>query len=151
MLAGRAAGLMRALSMRQLRLAGVFPGGVPERADIGGGGLIVETVVILVGVGIEAAAGVAVREKNGLEPTVRAETGFEGVIGGIVDEQRVIGTHGEEGSVAIDQGGSKAFVDAGLIGEAAIGVVRGVERVVRRGDIVGENRGVQLGFFPFAV
>src|SRR6266480_680860 len=54
--------------MGELRLAGVFPGGEPIGADVGGGvrdlpdedgaRLIIEVVVIFVGVGVEAAAGV---------------------------------------------------------------------------------------------
>ena len=58
--------------MRQCRATGVLPSRQPVRADVGGGirelpnqdgrGLIVEAVVKLVGVGIFAAAGVAISE-----------------------------------------------------------------------------------------
>ena len=61
-------------------MAGVFPGGEPIRADVGGGvgdladedgaRLIIEVIVIFVGVSVEAAAGVAISVENGFKPTM---------------------------------------------------------------------------------
>src|SRR6266403_2182050 len=80
-LAGRMSDdVMRESSVWQLRAAGVFPRGVPERAHIGcrvrelanqnGRGLVVEAVVILICERVLAAARVAIGEKDGLQPAV---------------------------------------------------------------------------------
>ena len=65
----------------ELRLAGVFPGGEPVGADVGGGVgdltdedgacLIIEVVVIFVGVSVEAAAGVAISVEDCFKPAMR--------------------------------------------------------------------------------
>src|SRR5689334_14671395 len=150
---------MQALA-RQLRLAGVFPGGEPVGTDVGGGvgkladqdgaGMIVKMVVVFVGVGVQTAAGFAVSVKNGFHPTVRTEAGFESVVGGIGNECSVIRAHEEIGRVAIYQSCAEAFVHAVLRAEVAIVVIGGVERIVSAGYIVGEDGGKQFGFFPFA-
>src|SRR5208282_3044644 len=82
MLAGRSDGFIRGVSARQLRPASVNPCRKPIRADIGGrfgkladengGRLIVKAIEVFVVVGIRLACdiGIAIREKNGLEPTV---------------------------------------------------------------------------------
>ena len=67
--------------MGELRLAGVFPGGEPVGADVGGGVgdltdedgacLIIEVVIIFVGVSVEAAAGVAISVENCFKPAMR--------------------------------------------------------------------------------
>src|SRR5271163_2316418 len=124
--------------VRQRRAAGVFPCGEPVGADVGGGAgeladergrsLIVEVVVVFVVIGGFAVAGVAIGEKNGFEPTMCAEAGFEGVICGVADENRVVGAHGKKRGVAVDEGGAETFVDAGLRANLAVHVVGGVER-----------------------
>ena|SRR6476660_9304756 len=92
--------------VRELRLAGIFPGGEPVGSDVGGGvgdladehgaGLIIEVVVIFVGVSVEAAAGIAIGVKNGFEPAVGAEAGLESVVGGIGDIHGIVGMHEEK-------------------------------------------------------
>src|SRR5882724_11412871 len=145
---------------RKLRLAGVFPGGEPKGTDVGGGvrelanqdcgGLIVKAIVVFVGVRVEAAARIAVSEKNSFEPTVGTKAGFEGIVGWIGNEHGVVGTHGKEGAIAIDEGSAEAVVDAELAGEFAIVVVCGVEGVVRSGDVVRKDGGVEARFVPFS-
>src|SRR5260370_37574020 len=83
---------IRKTSARQLRPASVYPGRKPEGANIGcgvgeladqnGRGLIVEAVVILVGEGGFSTTRVAVGEKDGLQPAVRAEAGLESAADG---------------------------------------------------------------------
>src|SRR5260370_19544526 len=102
----RKGGIIRKTSARQLRPAGVYPGRKPEGAHIGcgvgeladqnGRGLIVEAVVILVGEGVFSTTRVAVGEEYGLQPAVRAQAGFESAVGGISNENRVVGAHGGE-------------------------------------------------------
>src|SRR4029077_13310576 len=111
--------------MRKLRLAGVFPGGQPVRADVGGSvrnlpdedrsRLIVEVIVIFVGVGIEAAAGFAVGVENGFQPAMRTEAGVEGMISRVGNVESVIGPHEKERGITIDEGSAETFVDASLI------------------------------------
>jgi hypothetical protein len=147
-------------SVRQGGFAGVGPGGEPVGADVGGGtrelvdqggsGLIVEAVEIFVVVGFGAETRVAVGEKDDLDPSVSAEAGLEGVIGGIADEGGVIGTHGEERSEAIDERGAETVVDSGLQREMAVEIFGGVEGIVSFRDVRGEDRGVEAGFVPFA-
>src|SRR5260221_502514 len=151
---------IRANLARKLRLAGVFPGGKPEGADVGGGvgklanqdcgGLIVKAIVVFVGVRVEAAARIAVGEENSFEPTVGTKAGFEGVVGRIGDEHGVVGTHGEEGAIAVDEGGAEAVVDAMLARKFAVVVVRGVEGIVRGGDVVGEDGRVEARLVPLS-
>src|SRR6267378_548646 len=117
-------GVIRERSVRQLRATGVFPRREPERADVRGRirelanqncrGLIVKAVVILVIERILAAARVAVGEKNGLQPAMRAEAGLESAIRGVVDENRVVRTHREKRGITVDQRGPEAFVDTRL-------------------------------------
>ena len=114
------------------------------------GGLIVEAIVVFVGVRVEAAARIAVSEKNSFEPTVGTKAGFEGIVGWIGNEHGVVGTHGKEGAIAIDEGSAEAVVDAELAGEFAIVVVCGVEGVVRSGDVVRKDGGVEARFVPFS-
>src|SRR5580693_7106742 len=97
MLAGRSDEFIRGASMRQLWPAGINPCGHPIRADIGGrfgklpdqdgGGLVVEAIVIFVVVGVRLSrdVGVAIRQENRLQPTVRGEAHLERMIGRIVD------------------------------------------------------------------
>src|SRR5262249_24586903 len=40
--------------------------------------------------------------------------------------------------------------DSSLSGEVSVEIFGGVEGIVGFGDVVGENGGVELGFFPFA-
>src|SRR5438477_13017919 len=84
-------GVIRERSVRQLRAASVFPCRVPERADIRGRigkltnqdcrGLIVKAVVLFVGAGALASTCVAVGQKDGLEPAMRADARFERAVG----------------------------------------------------------------------
>src|SRR5258705_11656310 len=160
MRSGKDESVMPAKSAGKLRLAGIFPGGEPEGADVSrsvrklanenGGGLIVKAVVVFVGVRIQAAARIAVGEKNGFEATVRTKAGFEGVIGGIGNEHSVIGTHGKKGAVAVNERGAEAIVDAELTGKMAVVVVGRVEGIVSGGNVVGENRCVEARFVPFS-
>src|SRR5229473_5991684 len=132
--------VMRKKSARQLRPAGVYPRGEPERAHIGcgvgeladqnGRGLIVEAVVIFVGEGVFSATRVAVGEKNVLQPAVRAEAGFESAVRGVIDKNGVVGAHGEKGRIAVDQRGPEALVDSRLAAQASVEIIRGVERIV---------------------
>src|SRR5262249_27237953 len=80
--------------------AGVGPGGEPVGADVGGGvgelvdqrggGLVVEAVKVFVVVGLGQEFGVAVGEEHDFDPGMRGEAGFEGVIGGVGDEGRIV-------------------------------------------------------------
>ena len=111
--------------VRKLRLAGVFPGGQPVGADVGGSvgnlpdedrsRLIVEVIVVFVGVGVEAAAGIAVGVENGFQPAMRTEAGVEGVIRRIGDVESVIRPHEKERGITIDEGSAETFVDASLL------------------------------------
>src|SRR5260370_995315 len=99
-------GIIRVESTRQLRPAGVYPRRKPERTHIGGCvgkladqnrcSLIIEAVIILVGEGVLSTTRVAVSEKNSFEPAMRAEACFESAIRGVVNEDRVVGAHGEK-------------------------------------------------------
>jgi hypothetical protein len=73
---------------------------------------------------------------------MRTEAGFESVVGGIGDENGVVGAHEEKGRVAIDKRCAEAFVDTVLRAEVPIHVVGGVERIVGGGNVAGENGGV---------
>src|SRR3954454_17710484 len=135
--------------------AGIGPGGEPVGTDIGGGvrkladqrgcRQIVKAVEVQVIVGLGFKAGTAVGEKDALDSAVSTQTGIESMVGGIADERRIVGTHGEKGRKAIDQGGSKAFTNSGLSGQMAVEIVGGVEWIVSFGDVARKNRGMQLG------
>ncbi len=70
------------------------------------------------------------------------------VIGGIANEGRFVRLHEEEKLVAIDEPGAEALVHARLIGKAAVVIHGGVERIVRGGHVVSEDRGGELCFGP---
>src|SRR6266478_5688003 len=134
-------GVIRERLVWQLRAAGVFPRREPERADVrcsigelanqNRRGLIVKAVVILVIEGILAAARVAVSEKNGLQPAIRAEAGLESAIRGVVDENGVVRSHREKRGITVDQRGPEAFVDTRLRTWAAVEIIRRVKGIVR--------------------
>ena len=60
-----------------------------------------------------------------------AETGIEGMVGGVADESSVIGTHGEERGIALNESTAETIVDPNLAAQAAIGIIGGAERIVR--------------------
>jgi len=125
-------------------------GGVGELADERGGGLVVQAVEVFVVVGLGVEVGVAVRQQDIFQPAMGAQAGFEGVVSGVVDVRSVAGAHREERREAIDQSGAEALVDSSLPGKVTVKIFRGVEGIVGLGDIVGQNRGIDLGLVPVA-
>src|SRR5690242_10900620 len=133
-------------SMRQSGAAGVVPGGEPEGAyirrcigelaDQNGSCFVVKAVVIFVGIRIFSAKSITVGEKNGFEPAMGAEAGVKGVVGWVADKGCVVGAHGEKRRVAVNQRAAETLINAGLAAQMAIGIIGGVERVVRLSHIV---------------
>src|SRR5260370_28631673 len=80
-----------------------------------------------------------------------AEAGFKGAMRGIVNEYGIVGAHGEERRIAVDQRSPEALVDTGLSAQASIEIIRRVERIVSFRHIIGEYGGVQFCLFPLAV
>ena len=144
--------------MRQGWTACVIPSGEPERADVGGGvrdladengaRLVVKVVVIRVGVRVFSAKRVAVGQKDRFKPAMGAEAGIKGVVGGVTDEGRVVGAHGEKRRVAVDESAAETVVDSGLAAQAAVGIIGGAERVVGLRHIVREDGRIEPGFVP---
>ena len=93
----------------------------------------------------------AIGQQDSFEPGVRGQAEFECVIGGIVDENRLVGFHEEKELIAIDQADGEALVDARLGGEFAVEVDGGVEGIVRRGDVMGQSGGGELGLAPIVL
>src|SRR6267143_721446 len=154
-------GVIRERLVRQLRPAGVYPGRKPERAYIGcrvgeltnqnGGGLVVESVVILVGEGILTAARVAVGEKYGFQPAMRTKASLESAICRVADEKRIIWPHREKRRIAVDQRGSKSLGDRRFADQVTVKIIGRVEGIMRLRHVIREYGCVQFCFFPLPV
>ncbi len=77
-----------------------------------------------------------------------AKRHVEGMFGRIADEAGLIGLHKEKELIAVHEPSTESLVHARLVGQAAIVIHGGVERIVRSGDVVGQNRGRKFGFCP---
>jgi len=71
------------------------------------------------------------------------------VVRGIGDENGVVGAHEEKRGISIHEQSAEAVVDALLTGEMSVHVVGGVEGIVSRSDVAGENGGVEFCLVPF--
>jgi hypothetical protein len=109
---------------------------------------VVEGVVVLVVVVNLARARLAVRIKDVVDPGVGLQRHPEGVQGRIFDLEGAPGANDQEHLVAFHQPAHEAAVDTGLARVAPVGVNRGVEGIVRLGDVVGQNGGVELDLIP---
>src|SRR5260370_22625355 len=133
--------VIRERSVRQLRPPGVHPRRKPERAHIGSrvgelanqncGGLIVETVVIIVGEGVLPVPRAAVGKKNGLQPAMRTKTSLESTIRRVADEKRIIRPHREKRREPVNQYGPERLIDSRLAAQATVKMFGRVEGIVR--------------------
>jgi len=71
-------------------------------ADQRASGLIVKAIEVLIVVRLDFETRVAIRNLDDLQPTVGAQASLEGMVGGIVDEGTIVGTHGEKRGESID-------------------------------------------------
>src|SRR5712664_88882 len=153
--------VIRERSVRQLWPAGIYPRRQPERAHIGCRvgelanqncrGLIVKSVVILVVEGILPPARVAVGKKNGFQPAMRTKTSLEGTVRRIADEKRIIWPHREKRRKAVDQRGSKSFVNRRLAAQVTVKIISRVEGIMRLCHVIREYGCVQFCLFPLPV
>src|SRR5260370_24838696 len=120
-------------------------------ANQNGRSLVVEAVVIFVVEGIPPPARVAVGKKNGLQPAMRTKTSLEGAIRRIADEKRIIWPHREKRRIAVDQRGSKSFVDRRLAAQVPVKIIGGVEGIMRLRHVIREYRCVHLCLVPLPV
>ena len=110
--------------------------------------LRVKAVVIFVSVTRQAIVGVKIGEQNIFEPGVRAQSHIKCVFGGIADKLRFIRLYEEKKLVAVDEPNAETLVHSRLPGKASRVVDRGVERIVRRGNIKRERGSRELCFRP---
>src|SRR5580704_6414006 len=93
----------------------------------------------------------AVGEQDVFEPGVRCQAVFERVVGWVVNEGGFVGLHEEEKLIAVNEAGGEPFVHARLIGQLAVHVYGGIERVMRRVYVMRQNRGRKPHLAPIVV
>src|SRR5437879_12648281 len=77
-----------------------------------------------------------------------AEAGFKRAIRGIVNKCGIVGAHGEERRIPVDQGSPEALVDSRLVALATVKVIGCVEWIMRFCHVIGEYGCVQFCLFP---
>src|SRR5205814_3392455 len=76
------------------------------------------------------------------------ESRVEAAIRGIADLRRFAGVENQEVGVMLDEAIGKSLLESRLAGQLPVEILRGVERIVRVGDVMPQHRRIEFSRLP---